>query len=366
MCSSKLLPTILTKGTMHLFPTVIFLVFSSALIDIYEASPTNDNSSHLALKVKIPEGKTVEQHVQDLTEFWTDERLKAAKPKSLIAINSLPTNVHIRNITIANETVKPTIIPATLPASFSGLLRPGYPNTVGKVFFVEDFDTYTCTASVVTHHTKDMILTAGHCVYSTDSKAFVTNFIFIPQYDEGSRPFGTWVARYLYAMSNWKSYGDLNSDVAIVLLNTSNSQHIQDVVGGQGISFNNGHSGAVSSFGYPRNYDSGETMTFCNATKYAASISGYTGDALSCFMNQGASGGPWFESFSSSALTGTQTSVNSFIMDSTPNVMYGPYFGSAVQSLYQNANTAISSFASKQYVFLTSALLLFHLAWRQQ
>ena len=351
---------------MHLFPTVIFLVFSSALINVYEASPTNNNSHHLAFKVKIPEGKTVAQYVQDVTEFWTDERLKAAKPKSLIAINSLPTNVHIRNTTTANENVKPTIIPGTLPVSSTGPQRPGYPNTVGKVFFVDGSDTYSCTASVVTHHTKDLILTAGHCVYSTDSKAFVTSFIFIPQYDEGSRPFGIWVARHLYAMSNWVSYKDFNSDVAIVLLNTSNSQHIQDVVGGQGISFNNGHSGAVSSFGYPRNYDSGETMTSCAATKYSASISGYAGDALSCTMNQGASGGPWFESFSSSALTGTQTSVNSFIMDSTPNVVYGPYFGSAVQSLYQNANTAISSFASNQYVFLASVLLLLHLAWRQQ
>jgi len=78
-------------------------------------------------------------------------------------------------------------------------------------------------------------------------------------------------------------------------------------------------------------------MTYCTATKYYADIPDFSGDAMSCTMNQGCSGGPWFESYSISNLAGIQTSVNSFMVRDVPNVMHGPYFGSAVQSLYDRA-----------------------------
>ena len=55
-------------------------------------------------------------------------------------------------------------------------------------------------------------------------------------------------------------------------------------------------------------------------------------------MTGGSSGGPWFRDFNGSA--GTQVSVNSFGYRGEKNAMYGPYFGSVIQSLY---NTAQSS-----------------------
>ena len=214
-----------------------------------------------------------------------------------------------------------------------------------------------------------MIFTAGHCVYSTTRNAFVTNFVFIPQYENNTRPYGTWAARVTRAFSNWAYYSDLNYDVAIVLLYTLNGQHIQDIVGSQTVGFNYGHSGIVHSFGYPSNYLSGQMMTYCTGTKYFANLSNYTGDAVPCTMNQGCSGGPWFQTFSFVGLSGIQTSVNSFTRSSTPGVMYGPYFGSSVLSMYNdlkdNTGTPSTPTGSKANCCLCSTVLLVFLGLLQ-
>lgn len=107
-------------------------------------------------------------------------------------------------------------------------------------------------------------------------------------------------------------------------------------------------------------------MTGCTATKYFADLSGYTGDAMSCSMKQGSSGGPWFESFTLSNLSGIQTSVNSFIRNDTPNVMYGPYFGSSVESLYDKAANSARSDISKSNLCGSLATLLLVLPLLQQ
>ena len=162
-----------------------------------------------------------------------------------------------------HEKVTPSVIEGTLPVSSTGLKRAGYPNTIGKVFFLDGSSTYMCSASVVTAENKDLIFTAGHCVFSTTRLTFVKNFVFIPQYENNTRPYGTWAARSIYAMSGWTQSLEISSDVAIVLLYPLNGQHIQDVVGSQGIGFNYGHSANIYSFGYPVNYLNAEMMTYC-------------------------------------------------------------------------------------------------------
>lgn len=347
---------------------VIVLVLNSASRRIYEVSSTTNNDWFIVSpEVVIHQGQTTEQYVKDIIDFWTEDRIQQAIPKPLPEINSLPIDEINSNSASSDEENRiPTVIQGTLPISSSTSIarRAGYPNTVGKVYFVDGGSYYTCSASVVTASNKDLIFTAGHCVYSSTNSAFVSYFIFIPQYDNNTRPYGTWVARSLRAMSNWAYYTDYNYDVAIVLLYTSNGQHIQDVVGSQSVGFYYGHSATVYSFGYPSNYFNTEIMTYCTATKYFANFSSYTGDAMSCIMNQGCSGGPWFESFSFGSLSGIQTSVNSFTRTSTPNVMYGPYFGSSVQSMYTRAEAdtgTTQSGSAHSFNFSTILFLLFGL-----
>ncbi|CAF3340640.1 unnamed protein product [Rotaria socialis] len=348
---------------MHSVRIVIFFWLSGALKNINKVSSENNDSLPVKINIQKPANLSDEDYVKQTTDFWTDERLNAAIPVPIIEKNPLPTVENSTDTITFNKNERPTLVQGTLPASSIMSRRAGYPNTVGKVYFVDRSSLYSCSASVVTADNKDLIFTAGHCIYSTTNYAFVTNFIFIPQYHNNTRPYGTWVARSLYAISSWTSYLDLNYDVAIVLLYTSSGQHIQDIVGSQAVGFNYGHSATVYSFGYPINYANTEIMTYCTNTKYFPSYSNYTGDAVSCTMNQGCSGGPWFQSFTFSSLSGIQTSVNSFIRTATPNVMYGPYFGSTVLSLYNRAkvDSGTTSSAAPHYIFSGIYLLLFGL-----
>jgi hypothetical protein len=61
---------------------------------------------------------------------------------------------------------------------------------------------------------------------------------------------------------------------------------------------------------------------------------------MRCDMRSGACGGPWFHSFDESSGTGIQDSVNSFGDISFPNTMFGPYFGTQAQRVYQQAQSA--------------------------
>lgn len=344
---------------MNSFHILAILVIN-CLFDNFDQTSAGviSNTPLISSRSFVPEGKSDEQYAAEINNFWTDERLNAAIPKPLVDTDSSPSS---NARTIIEETEQqPTLIPGTAPSSSITPRTAGFPITVGKVFFVDGGYSYSCSASVVTSDSKDMIFTAGHCIYSITTRAFVTNFAFIPQYENNTRPYGTWVARSLYAMSNWANYLDLNSDVAIVLLYTLSSQHIQDVVGSQSVGFNYAHSAPVSSFGYPSNYAGGQRITSCSSTKYFSGYSTYTGDALPCSMNQGCSGGPWFDSYNPSTFTGIQTSVNSFTVNATPNVMYGPYFGSSVQSMYNTVNgyKTSSTSAADYCSFLTILLIV--------
>jgi len=320
-----------------LSPTCLFLsqmyqsiIFTCLLFGSVISSEIQCSSADI-FGIDMSQVQTAEQRVQAVIGFWTDERLKAAKPKPFIRVDSLFSN--------KDNKQQPVTIKSTTARSSKKVQSYKYPTTVGKVFFVDTGLYYQCSASVVTSDNKDLLFTAGHCIYSTKSSKYVQNLIFIPQYTNGVRPYGTWAARCLSALSGWIMNNNHDYDVGIVLLDTLNNRHIQDVVGGQGVGFNHGHTATIYAFGYPTNYYDGQLMTNCTGTEASAGIPNYAGDSLACNMTNGASGGPWFESYDTSTLTGVQTSVNSFIMPNRPNYIFGPHFDSMIQQLYESVRT---------------------------
>ena len=73
---------------------------------------------------------------------------------------------------------------------------------VGRVYFIEAGQAYACSASVIGEYA---VWTAGHCVHPGDGdpSAWHTNWIFIPAYKDGARPYGVWQAAYLYTTNQW-------------------------------------------------------------------------------------------------------------------------------------------------------------------
>jgi hypothetical protein len=206
-------------------------------------------------------------------------------------------------------------------------------STTGKVFFTLGGVDYVCSGSATSSSNADVVSTAGHCV-NEGPGAFATNWAFVPAYNNGSAPFGTWTARNLVTTGEWANSGDINYDTGFAVMNTNGGSHLTSVVGGQGVAFNLARGLSYTAYGYPAAppFD-GETLKSCAGTAFDDTFGGTQSQGIPCNMTGGSSGGPWFTG-------GVQNSINSFGYDGVSNTMFGPYWGSVIQGAYNAAATA--------------------------
>ncbi|MFI6734257.1 trypsin-like serine peptidase [Nonomuraea sp. NPDC050451] len=209
--------------------------------------------------------------------------------------------------------------------------------TTGRIFFTTQGRNASCSGSAVTSANKSVVLTAGHCVKLNGT--FHTNWVFVPGYNSGNRPFGTWAATKLLTTQQWNASEDINFDVAAAVVAPLEGKTLVDVVGGQGVAFNQGRRQQMYAFGYPAAapYD-GSKLIYCSGRTFDDFLVSED-HGLTCNMTGGSSGGPWMLNFNESTGLGTQNSVNSFKYNFAPNWMFGPYFGNEAQSVYQAAQS---------------------------
>ncbi|MEU8266862.1 trypsin-like peptidase domain-containing protein [Sphaerisporangium sp. NPDC049002] len=207
--------------------------------------------------------------------------------------------------------------------------------TEGRVFFTYQGRGASCSGTAVSSANKSVVLTAGHCVKLGGT--FHTNWVFVPGYRDGARPYGTWVATNLLTTTQWNTSEDMNYDVAAAVVAPLNGERLVDVVGGQGIAFNQARGQQMYAFGYPAAspYD-GSKLIYCGGRVFDDYLIS-TDQGLSCDMTGGSSGGGWFTSFNRSTGLGTLNSVNSFKYNFAPYWMFGPYFGPEAQAVYTSA-----------------------------
>lgn len=124
-----------------------------------------------------------------------------------------------------------------LPAASAGTPaareRPAVPS-VGPLFFPSLGGLgpalrlpHLCSASVVDSRSRDLVITAAHCVYGTGA-----TIDFAPGFHDGKTPYGVWSARRVYVDPRWRAHDDPGHDVAILEMAPRHGRRIQDVVGG--------------------------------------------------------------------------------------------------------------------------------------
>src|SRR5579859_1903681 len=167
------------------------------------------------------------------------------------------------------STVSPAIGPLYFPSVFG--IGP-------KLGFV-----HYCSASVVHSSTRDLIITAAHCVYGNG-----LGIEFAPGYAAGRTPFGTWSVTAAYVDPAWIEHRDPRHDVAILRVARNKGRAIEDVVGAHALATAPLPGTAVTMTGYAVGRND-EPIT-CTARSYLTD--GYP--SLDCpgFVN-GTSGGPW-------------------------------------------------------------------------
>ncbi|MEU6645384.1 hypothetical protein ABZ863_22915 [Saccharomonospora sp. NPDC046836] len=286
---------------------------SVALAGPAVATPTADTTS-----VAVSQRAATTASEQDrIEEYWTPARMASA----------LPAEALLAEITTELKTL---LTPKARASAIPENPRP----QLGKVFFTLGGQNYVCSGTATTSSNRDVVTTAGHCL-NEGPGAFATNFAFVPAYNNGSRPYGTWTAERLYTSSAWANSGDFNYDVGFAVMNENASgQSLTDVVGSYPIAFNLARGLTYTSYGYPAAPPfNGQSLYSCTSTARADTIGGSTTQGITCDMTGGSSGGGWLNG-------GRLNSVNSFKYTFDPNTMYGPYFGSTIQSVYNAAAVA--------------------------
>jgi V8-like Glu-specific endopeptidase len=288
--------------------------------------------------------------------FWTPDRMQSAIPRDFA--------------------IEPgrAAVPAGKPGTGGGGTTVGgasWTNTTsliyrasGKVYFTIGNSAYICSGSVVNDGRPDysLVLTAGHCAFDESSGHFVTNWLFIPQFDSnptytcGNTAYGCWTADALVVHNGYATAGSYNTqatlhDYAIAIVGgggkaaTDNLQ-LDVTVGSFGISFNAVPDGTQTyAFGYPAaGKYRGADLVYCAGPVGSDPLNGNNTYRLGCDMTGGSSGGPWLTGFdASTGNAGTLTSVNSYTYSSVKNKMHGPKFDLKTQAVFNAADGATSN-----------------------
>jgi V8-like Glu-specific endopeptidase len=216
---------------------------------------------------------------------------------------------------------------------------PGFRQN-GVIFFVvPDIGLGRCSGTAVDSRNRSVVITAGHCVHDYD-RWFDRDWVFVPGYHDGVRPFGTFVARWVGSTAPWVKGESENGDVgAAVVGRNERGQRLGAAVGGDRIAFGLPPGQVFDVHGYPVEapFD-GATQRLCAATPYlghdVASFlwRGPLNLGLTCDVTGGASGGGW--TIHGDVLDG----VTDYGYDDDPATDFGAYFGGAVRALYEKAS----------------------------
>ncbi|GAB3571849.1 peptidase [Amycolatopsis endophytica] len=265
-------------------------------------------------------------------EYWTPDKMRSATPLDGLVADA-------QQLTGDVKAALPRLLPSRASKVSTGDPWTGggdVTHTAGRVFFTFNGSPASCSGDAVTSANSSVVITAGHCVKYQGS--WHTDWIFVPGYDNGNAPYGEWPATATLTTPQWEANEDLNYDVGAAVVAPQGGQYLTDVVGSQGIAFNQARGQAMYSFGYPAEppYD-GSELTYCAGNTFNDAF-GSNDLGMRCDMTGGSSGGPWFQNFDEATGTGVQNSVNSFGYTFLPGVMFGPYFGADAEALYDAAS----------------------------
>jgi hypothetical protein len=206
---------------------VIALILALLVVSTHGAPATTDPGKFASAQVIQPKHMTSDEHIQSIIDFWTEEKFHQAKsPWELYPekFNSTEIAHHRLVDTRFDENGPAFAVDPVLGLADSNMRAPagGYGRpTTGKVFWQLGNNNYgMCSASVIVSDNKDLLVTAGHCMFDRNQGGFLVNhqWVFVPGYHQGQRPHGTFPARSMTSFTGWTNSNDFNYDIGYVLL----------------------------------------------------------------------------------------------------------------------------------------------------
>lgn len=230
------------------------------------------------------------------------------------------------------------------PRHIAPLVRP---IQVGRLFFTWGGRPASCSGSVIDTRSQRLVLTAGHCVHYAG--IWSDRMVFVPGYQNGRRPFGSYRARTLWTTRPWVRIAwedGLNYDMGmIVTRRTYTGQRVGDLVGSLPYETFPRRSGRTQILGYPGGAMKSQRLRACYTSTWAGPrisvfAPGPIGMAARCNMAAGSSGGPWISEYESDT-GGSEWIVDGLTSTGTrgSNIVSSPYFGSHFRRLIYDADS---------------------------
>jgi hypothetical protein len=213
----------------------------------------------------------------------------------------------------------------------NGVSFSGTP-AVGALFTSRNgkLGSHFCTASVVNSPHGDLAVTAAHCMTNVSGAV-----VFIPGYDAGKAPYGTWPVTKVYVDHAWSTSQSQDDDIAFIRIGQPGSTTpIEDVTGAETLATKTAVRQLVEVIGYP---DGGSQAITCEnwtsqpvADQLQFDCGGYT---------DGTSGGPFLADVNAATGQGTVIGIIGGLDQGgyTPQVSYSIEFEQNVADLYQTA-----------------------------
>jgi hypothetical protein len=272
-------------------------------------------------------------------EYWTPERLAAAKPvpfpkegkggKEELAAGKPEPAGPAGHVTPGHPKGEHNHEKPSSATDSGGVSVPNpraYPySTCGKLFFTQGGGDFAGSASVIA---PNILLTAGHCVHN--GGVWSTNVTFFPSYPLTGIHFSY---SYEAAWTAWVNNGTVKYDYGMIWIDTALGHQL----GWLGVLWNASTTGRIwEAVGYPATPNppfNGNTMdhtvgTFSPGGPFPGQI-GLGNDN----MEHGSSGGPWITDFNGSPREYANGLQSRHVNDGDL-VEYGPYFDASVKGLY--------------------------------
>lgn len=310
---------------------VLTLAALAATVVAPNVAPAASNAKGKPSGIRVPAWT-----VKKAASFWTPRRMRRAKPVAIDAPRSpATTSVTPRAATGPGFEV---VSDPTAPAA----------RVNGVIFFGGLFGAERCSGTAVDAPNLSLVVTAGHCVHESISVLggsiqahlwHTKNWVFVPAYRYGQRPFGVFPAKWLGATREWLLSGSPNADVGVAVVGRNErGERLGRAIGGADIAWNLDPRQVFDVHGYPaENPYGGKVQRRCADAPYAGHdvysfISrGPLNVGAECRVSGGASGGGW------TIGDGVLNSVTSYSYGGNPGTTFGPYFGKEVARLYRRA-----------------------------
>ncbi|MFI6597808.1 trypsin-like serine peptidase [Nonomuraea sp. NPDC050536] len=156
--------------------------------------------------------------VNDVLNFWTAANGAALKRAEAYTFDYKKVS-HIQQKGGYTPDTKPSSVPAIgdEPKKAIKYQNINVPKSIGRVFFAIGDKLYWCSGTSVQSQYRNLVATAGHCVYDiAGNNDVLDKWVFVPGYYQGKAPAGIYVGKTAFTHYDFTNYEDFDRDYAFV------------------------------------------------------------------------------------------------------------------------------------------------------